>query len=108
MNERRTEEDLQTELRAFIRALPNAKLGDDPMSEEAYFCGRANFAHFHGPHSIDIRLSLEDQKKALEEAKAQPHLWAPRAGWVSCALRGREDLDSVKELVKKAYDHFNE
>ena len=97
---------LQSELRAFIRALPNAKLGPDPMSEEAYFYGRFNFAHFHGPRHVDVRLSIEEQRKALDQGKAHPHLWAPRAGWVSCTLEDGEDLDAAKELVRRAHDHW--
>lgn len=102
----RVETQLQSELRAFIRALPDVDLGADPMSEEAYFYGRFNFAHFHGPRHIDVRLSIEDQRKALDEGKAHPHLWAPRAGWVSCRLEGGGDLDAAKELVRKAHDHW--
>jgi hypothetical protein len=99
---------LQGELRTFIRTLPNAKLGLDEMSEEAYFCGRVNFAHFHGPRHIDIRLSAEDQKRALDEGQAHPHLWSPRAGWVSCTFDDRKSVNDAKELVRKAYCYWDE
>lgn len=102
----RVETQLQSELRAFIRALPNVDEGPDPMSEEAYFCRRFNFAHFHGSRHIDIRLSIEDQRRALDEGKAHPHLWAPRAGWVSCKLEDGGDLDAAKELVRNAHGHW--
>lgn len=107
-NPRAKQESLQSELRAFIRTLPNAELGPDEMSEEAYFCGRVNFAHFHGPRHVDIRLSLEDQGKSLSEGRAHPHLWAPRAGWVSCLLEDRRNLDDAKALVEKAYHYWDE
>ena len=54
--------NLQEEIRFFIRSLPNVELNQDPMSEEAYFYGLRNFAHFHGPRHIDIRLSKSQQK----------------------------------------------
>lgn len=98
----------QSKLRSFIRGLPNVDLRPDEMSEEAYFFGLVNFVHFHGPKHIDIRLSLEDQKKALATGKARPHLWAPRAGWISCGLDNREKLADAKELVKRAADYWNE
>ena len=58
----------------------------DILSEEPYFYGSRNFAHFHGPRRMDIRLSPEDQKQALVAGKALPHLYAPRKAWVSCTL----------------------
>jgi hypothetical protein len=56
---------LQEEIRNFLKSLPNVKLKHDPMSEEAYFYGLRNFAHFHGPGHIDIRLSKSQQEEAL-------------------------------------------
>ena len=103
----RESDALQSKLRAFIRTLPSAELGHDEMSEEAYFCGRANFVHFHGPRHVDIRLSLDDQKRALAEGIARPHMWAPRAGWVSCVLEDGKSLDDARQLVKRAYDHWD-
>jgi Luciferase len=57
--------NFQEEIRSFIRSLPNVELKHDPMSEEAYFYGLRNFAHFHGPRHIDIRLSKTQQEEAL-------------------------------------------
>ena len=39
------------------------------MSKEAYFYGLRNFAHFHGPRHIDIRLSKTQQEEALRTQK---------------------------------------
>lgn len=38
------------------------------------------FMHFHGPKHLDIRLSLEDQKRILNDGRAQEHRFAPQAG----------------------------
>lgn len=48
---------LKEQISSFIRSLPNVERKHDPMSEEAYFYSLRNFAHFHGPRHIDIRLS---------------------------------------------------
>jgi len=48
--------ELQEEIRSFIKSLPDVEHKPDPMSEEAYFYGQRNFAHFHGARHIDIRL----------------------------------------------------
>jgi predicted DNA-binding protein (MmcQ/YjbR family) len=95
----------QAEVRELINSLPRTKKRPDSLSEEAYFYDNGNFAHFHGPRHIDIRLSPDDQKDALAKGKAHPHLYAPQKGWVSCALDTREHVENAKELVRKAYDH---
>ena len=59
--------NLQEEIRSFIRSLPNVELKHDPMSEEAYFYGLRNFAHFHGPRHIDIRLSKSQQEESFKK-----------------------------------------
>jgi len=65
--------NFQEEIRSFIRSLPNVELKHDPMSEEAYFYGLRNFAHFHGPRHIDIRLSKPQQEDALKTHIALHH-----------------------------------
>ncbi len=63
------------------------------------------FMHSHGPRHLDIRLSKEDQERMLKEGKAEPHLFAPQAGWVTFLIRSEEDLEAAKELVRLAYDN---
>ena len=97
--------NLQEEIRSFIRSLPNVELKHDPMSEEAYFYGLRNFAHFHGPRHIDIRLSKSKQEEALRTHMALPHRYAPQAGWVSCVVETAEQLENTKRLIRQAYDN---
>jgi len=96
--------NLQEEIRSFIRSLPNVELKHDPMSEEAYFYGLRNFAHFHGLRHIDIRLSKAQQDEALRTHIALHHQYAPQAGWVSCAIETVEQAENTKKLIKQAYD----
>lgn len=61
------------------------------------------FMHNHGPRHLDIRLSKEDQERMLKEGKAEPHQFAPQAGWVTYRIRSEEDLEKAKELIRLAY-----
>jgi hypothetical protein len=97
--------NLQQEIRSYIRSLPNVELKHDPMSEEAYFYGLRNFAHFHGPRHIDIRLSKPQQEEALRKHMAISHRYAPQAGWVSCVLATAEQAQDTKQLIRQAYDN---
>jgi len=65
---------LQEDIRNFIRSLPNVQLKHDPMSEEAYFYGMINIAHFHAPQHVGIRLSKPQQEQALRKHMAFPPL----------------------------------
>jgi Luciferase len=95
---------LKEQISSFIRSLPNVEQKHDPMSEEAYFYGLRNFAHFHGPRHIDIRLSKLQQEEALRTHMAIQHQYAPQAGWVSCILETEEQAENTKRLIKAAYD----
>jgi predicted DNA-binding protein (MmcQ/YjbR family) len=95
---------LKEQISSFIRSLPNVEQKHDPMSEEAYFYGLRNFAHFHGLQHIDIRLSKPQQEEALRTHMAIQHRYAPQAGWVSCILETEDDVANTKRLIKQAYD----
>ena len=95
---------LKEQISSFIRSLSNVERKHDPMSEEAYFYGLRNFAHFHGPRHIDIRLSKAQQEEALRRHMAIQHQYAPQAGWVSCILETEEQGENTKRLLKEAYD----
>jgi hypothetical protein len=95
---------LKEQISRFIRSLPNVEQKHDPMSEEAYFYGLRNFAHFHGPRHIDIRLSKPQQEEGLQTHMAIQHQYAPQAGWVSCILETEEQAENTKRLIKEAYD----
>jgi predicted DNA-binding protein (MmcQ/YjbR family) len=95
---------LKEQISSFIRSLPNVERKHDPMSEVAYFYGLRNFAHFHGPRYIDIRLSKPQQEEALRTHMAIQHQYAPQAGWISCILETEEQAENTKQLIKQAYD----
>ena len=96
--------NFQEEIRSLIRSLPDIELKHDPMSEEAYFYGSRNFAHFHGPRHIDIRLSKSQQAEALRTHIALHHKYAPQAGWVSCVIETVEQAENTKLLIRQAFD----
>ena len=96
--------NFQEEIRSFIKSLPDIELKHDPMSEEAYFYGSRNFAHFHGPRHIDIRLSKSQQAEALRTHIALHHQYAPQAGWVSCVIETVEQAENTKQLIRQAFD----
>ncbi len=61
--------------------------------------------HFHCQTQLDIRLSISDQARVLTEGKAERHLYAPQAGWVTFRIKSNEDVDKAKEIVRLAHNH---
>ncbi len=41
----------------------------------------------------------------LKEGKAEPHRFAPQAGWVTFRIRSEGDVEAAKELIRLAYDN---
>jgi hypothetical protein len=97
--------ELQEDIRGFMKSLHDVERKPDSMSEEAYFYGNRNFAHFHGARHIDIRLPNSKQEEALRTGKGLEHHYAPKLGWVSCTFETEDQLESTKQLIKQAYDY---
>jgi hypothetical protein len=98
---------LNQELRQRILSLsdvterPNAGIHED-----AFFVGRTMFMHIHGYGHCDIRLSKADQERVLAQGKAQPHRWAPEAGYVTFLVRDQEDLEPAVDLIRMSHRYF--
>jgi hypothetical protein len=41
----------------------------------------------------------------LEEEKAEPHPYAPEAGWVTLRIHSEREIERVKELIILAYNN---
>ncbi|HZY46614.1 MAG TPA: luciferase family protein, partial [Candidatus Bathyarchaeia archaeon] len=74
-------------LQDWILQLPNVTKAPHRFGGTEYQVHGLEFMHTHGPSYLDIRLSREDQKKALESKKAELHRFAPQAGWVTFRIR---------------------
>ena len=56
-------------------------------------------------HDILIFRFLKlQQEEALRIHMAIPHQYAPQAGWVSCIIETKEQVNNTKRLIKQAYD----
>ena len=100
-------EQLHDELRQQILDLPGVTERQNAgIHEDAFFVAGTMFMHIHGRAHCDIRLSKNDQERALADGKARPHRWAPEAGYVTFVARNREDLGSAMELIRTSHDYF--
>ncbi len=94
-----------SEFKDWVLQLPKVTEAPHRFGGTEFRFQNMEFMHSHGPTHLDIRLSKEDQERMLKEGKAEPHLFAPQAGWVTFRIRSEEDFEVAKELVRLAYDN---
>ncbi len=63
--------------------------------------------HSHGPSTLDIRLSKEDQASVLKTGQALSHraLVHSQAGWVSIQIESLQDLANARSVIRLAYEN---
>jgi Family of unknown function (DUF5519) len=94
---------LSKDLQDWILQLPGVSKGPHRFGGTEYSVNGLEFMHSHSPTYLDIRLSLQDQKQILETKRAEPHRFAPQAGWVTLRIRSEKDLATAKEVIMLAY-----
>ncbi len=92
-------------LQGWILQLPNVTKASHRFGGTEFQVHSLEFMHSHGTSHLDIRLSKEDQERMLKAGKAEPHRFAPQAGWVTFKIRSEEDVDAAKVLIRLAYDN---
>jgi len=69
-----------------------------------YRLGRRELGHVHGDSLADIPFPKRVRNELVTAGKALPHHVLPDSGWVSVPIRSPEDVQSVIELLRQAYD----
>ncbi len=92
-------------LEDWILQLPSVTKASHRFGGTEFQIHGLEFMHTHGTSHLDIRLSKEDQERILKEGKAEPHRFAPQAGWVTFRIHSEGDVETAKELIRLAYDN---
>ena len=93
-------------LRAWILQLPGVKEAPHRVGGIEFQVDGVEFMHSHGPTSLDILLSKEDQASVLKTGQALPHRAQvhSEAGWVSFQIENSQDLEKAKRVIQLAYE----
>jgi hypothetical protein len=94
-------------LRAWILQLPGVKEAPHRVGRIEFQVGGVEFMHSHGPSSLDIRLSKEDQVSVLKTGQALRHRAQvhDQAGWVSFRIERLQDLANARKIVQLGYEN---
>ena len=97
--------ELFENLKTWILQLPDVTQATHRFGGTEFQVEGLEFMHHHGPSFLDIRLSKSDQATVLKSGTALPHMFAPKAGWVSFRIEKAEDLDVAKRLIQLGYEN---
>ena len=92
-------------LQDWILQLPNVTKAPHRFGGTEFQVLGLEFMHSHESSHLDIRLSKVEQERMLKEGKADPHRFAPQAGWVTFRIRSEKDIETAKEVIRLAYDN---
>lgn len=73
-----------------------------------YFVGEQLFACYPlraKDHDLWIRLSRNDQARALAGGGARPHRRFAARGWIECDVTGAGDLPRALKWLRRGYEH---
>jgi hypothetical protein len=62
--------------------------------------------HLHGSSLADLPFPVAMRKELVAAGRAVPHHVLPETGWVSCYIRGEEDIPAVLDLFRLNYDRL--
>lgn len=72
---------------------------------EFRFRGR-ELGHLHGDGLADLPFPVRIREALVAAGRAAPHHVLPDSGWVSCWLRGAEDVANAVSLFRMQYDRL--
>jgi hypothetical protein len=93
-------------LDSMILSLPGVvRKGSRWKHNTAYIVAGREFAHFHSPREIDVRVTKTVLKASREELREDSRVkFRPRpSDWVTITLAGKEDVAFVFTVVERAW-----
>ena len=93
------------ELNEAVGGWPRVKI--TPMfGRWGYFVGETLFACFpvrEKERDLWIRLTAEDQRRALADTRVRPHRRFARKGWIELDVEGIEDMGRAQRWLRRGY-----
>lgn len=62
--------------------------------------------HVHGDRLADLPFPMDVRNDLVNSGRVSPHHILPQSGWVSCWIKGEEDIPVVIDLFKMRYDYL--
>ncbi|HEY3246973.1 MAG TPA: luciferase family protein [bacterium] len=62
--------------------------------------------HLHGDRLADLPFPRRIRDELIADGRARPHHVLPDSGWISVAIRGPDDADTVVALFRLNYERL--
>jgi len=66
--------------------------------------GRRELGHLHGDRLADLPFTVKIRDELVAAGRASRHHVLPNSGWVSCWIRGADDVPNVIALFRLSYE----
>jgi hypothetical protein len=99
-----TNHRIQDEIVAQVSAWPGVTSARHRFGGVELRVGRRELGHLHGDQLADLPFPVRVRERLVAAGKAEPHHVLPESGWVSCYIRGRDDIGRIVELFRMNYE----
>jgi hypothetical protein len=65
--------------------------------------GRREIGHLHGSRLADLPFPVRIREELVAAGKADLHYLHPESGWITCYIRGDQDIETIVELFRLNY-----
>jgi hypothetical protein len=68
-----------------------------------FHVGKREIGHLHGNRMADLPFPVRIREQLVGAGRADLHYVHPRSGWITCYIRGEQDIDPIIELFRLNY-----
>jgi len=97
-------ETVATRIEQIVASWPGVRVTPHRFGGREFLVGRREIGHLHGNRLADLPFPVRIREQLVAAGKAAPHHVHPDSGWVSCDIRGLNDVDAVVQLFRLNYE----
>jgi hypothetical protein len=68
-----------------------------------FHVGQREIGHLHGNRFADLPFPARIREELVAGGRADLHYIHPKSGWVTCYIRGEQDIEPIIELFRLNY-----
>jgi hypothetical protein len=69
-----------------------------------FHLGQREIGHLHGNRMADLPFPVRIRERLVAEGRADLHYVHPKSGWITCYIRGEQDIQGIIDLFRLNYD----
>lgn len=98
------EQNIQQAITREVSGWPGVTVAAHRFGGVEFRLGRRELGHLHGDRLADLPFPVRVREELVAAGRAEPHHVLPESGWISCHIRGADDVARVIELFRLNYE----